>query len=184
MPSLHWSRDPAPQYNDNALKSLPLGRERWCTRKPRLCNLLLSPSQTSSGVNAAFQQCVSTQERTGRVLRIERSKENNRCFAKVCESTPLAPMSATLSLPGHLLTLIWPLRTLCWTQRSAVARCRTRPSPSRSTMPMAAVASLQRASRMLWNPKSAKTDCRPNISVAPLTTAASSDSPEDKAIVA
>ena len=54
-----------------------------------------------------------------------------------------------MSFPGHLLTLSSPFRTRCWIQRSPVAKCRARPRPSRSTIPMAAVASLHRAS-LVW----------------------------------
>ena len=105
------------------------------------------------------------------------------CFKMLGRSSPLVHMSLGLSTPGILATTISPLRTFCCTHKSATARWRTRPSPSRRTIPIAAVAS-ENMCKLTSTPKSARTAFRPNPSAAPLTTAASSASPELRAMVA
>ena len=90
-------------------------------------------------------------------------------------------ISAGFCTPGHLVMVMPPLRIRCWIHKSATLRWRTRPRPSRLTMPMAAVASLL-IDRVTSRPKSLNPAWMPNPSVAPLTTADSSDSPLLKAM--
>ena len=95
---------------------------------------------------------------------------------------PLVSKSAGLVSVGHFWR-VTPLRlTSCWTQRSAVARCLTRPKPSLLHMPIAAVASEHTVSEV-FIPKSFSNDWVPRPSPQARTTAASSLSPLESANV-
>ena len=78
--------------------------------------------------------------------------------------------------PDLLETRILLQRTWCWTHKSPTAKCRTFPCPTLCTIPIAAVASDLIAT---WphKLKSLQIDCKPILSVAARTIAASSDSP-------
>ena len=84
----------------------------------------------------------------------------NTCLDNVERSTCFVKMSDVLSDPGILDNTKSPDRTRSWTHRSAVARCRIRPSPRRRHMPTAAVASVW-ILRVQEKPRSLAMVCSP-----------------------
>jgi hypothetical protein len=97
-------------------------------------------------------------------------------------SMPIVSISAGFASPSTFTKRISPAALLAWTHRSATATWRTLPSPSRFSIPMAALASEQPIKPAVM-PKAASRDLTPSASVEPLTMAANSASPVDSATI-
>ena len=106
-----------------------------------------------------------------------------QCFNNKGLSTCLVSMSAGFSAPSTLESLKSPFLMRSCTHRSAVAKCRTFPSPLLRHIPIAAVASV-RTDKFRLMPKSLAMVCRPNPWAAPLQIPVSSASAELNATVA
>ena len=98
-----------------------------------------------------------------------------RCRSSRALATTFVRMSAGLSSPGTLCSVKLPARSRSWTQSWLTARWRTRPMPALRQMPMAADESAWMLNRST-TPRSAARLCKPQPSLAPRTTPASSAS--------
>ena len=107
----------------------------------------------------------------------------SQCFMSNGLSTCFVSMSAGFSAPGTFTSLKSPFLMRSCIRRSAVAKCRTLPSPLQRQIPIAAVASV-RTVKFRAMPKSQAMVWRPRPWAAPLEIPVNSASAELSATVA